>query len=194
MIIGLTGPTGSGKTTVCDVALKLGFTVINCDDLAHELTSSGEPLSALVDEFGDKILNSDGSLNRKMLAEAAFSDKNSTERLNNTVLPFVVAELKNIISKNRGKNILLDAPTLYESGADSLCDKVIAVIADKSVRIERIIKRDKLSTFMALLRISAGKPDEFYQSKADIILENNDSAKQLSSLAENLFKELLKNE
>lgn len=191
MIIGLTGPTGSGKTTVCDVATELGFTVINCDDLAHELTNSGEPLAALVDEFGDKILNRDGSLNRKMLAEAAFSDKNSTERLNNTVLPFVVAELKNIIGKNVGKNILLDAPTLYESGAETLCDKVIAVIADKSVRVERIIKRDNLSTFMALLRIGAGKPDEFYQSRADIILENNGAESELYASAKSIFKEIL---
>ena len=191
MIIGLTGPTGSGKTTVCDAALELGFTVINCDELSHRVTGGGEPLAALVAEFGDKILNADGSLDRKGLAELAFSDRTNTERLNRTVFPFIIAELKAVLRENEGKNILLDAPTLFESGADALCDKVIAVLAEKALRIERIVKRDNLSTFMALLRISAGKADEFYQSRADIILENNSTETELYTSAKNIFEEIL---
>lgn len=190
MIIGLTGPTGAGKSTICSAATEFGFHVINCDEVAHTVTGSGEPLAALVTEFGEKILNSDGTLNRKALSELAFSDKAHTERLNRTVLPYVVEELKRQISALAGKNILLDAPTLYESGADQLCDKVIAVLSNKQNRIERIIKRDNLSTFMALLRISAGKPDEFYREKADILLENNGTESEFLHTAQNLFKEI----
>lgn len=189
MIIGLTGPTGSGKSTVSKAAEKQGFFVIDCDEVSHRVTAEKKALSALCKEFGNGILDENGTLDRKALAAVAFQDKYSTERLNKTVLPFITAEIERIIEKNPDKNILLDAPTLFESGMADKCDKVIAVIADKPVRLERIIRRDKISTFMALLRIGAGKPDSFYRERADIILENNGTEADLLTAAEPIFKE-----
>ncbi|MBQ7288808.1 MAG: dephospho-CoA kinase [Clostridia bacterium] len=191
MIIGLTGPTGAGKSSVTALAEQYGYTVINCDAVAHVVTESGEPLAAIVEEFGSKVLHEDGSLNRKALAELAFADRSHTERLNRTVLPFVVAELKNRLATLKGKKVLLDAPTLYESGADALCDKVIAVLAEEKLRMERIIRRDKLSVFMALMRMSAGQPDAFYRQKADIILENNTTEAAFAEAVTKVFKEEL---
>lgn len=190
MIIGLTGPTGSGKSTVCTAAAQLGYTVIDCDAVAHAVTENGEPLAALVAEFGERILHADGTLNRKELAEQAFADKAHTERLNRIVLPFVVDELKRRLAALGDQRVLLDAPTLYESGANALCDKVIAVLADKNVRMERIIRRDKLSTFMALLRLSAGKPDEFYRNKADILLVNNGTKAEFLEAAQTVLNQI----
>lgn len=192
MILGLTGPTGAGKSTVAAVAAQYGYTVIDCDALAHAVTAGGEPLAALVEEFGQKILTEDGGLNRRALAELAFADKTHTERLNRVVLPFVLAELKTQLAALKDQNVLLDAPTLFESGANALCDRVIAVLSSREKRVERIIRRDHISTFMALLRISAGRPDAFYREKADILLENNGTEAEFAEAARRvLMKERL---
>lgn len=191
MIIGLTGPTGAGKSTVAAVAAQCGYTVIDCDAVAHTVTAGGEPLAALVREFGEKILRADGTLDRKALAELAFADKAHTARLNRVVLPFVLAELKRQLAALQGERVLLDAPTLYESGANGLCDRVIAVLSDRALRIERIIRRDKISTFMALLRISAGQPDAFYRERADILIENNGTEAEFAETARRILKERL---
>lgn len=192
MILGLTGPTGAGKSTVAAVAPQCGYTVIDCDALAHAVTAAGEPLAALVREFGEDILREDGTLDRRALAELAFAGKSHTERLNRTVLPFILDEIRRQLDGLKGSNVLLDAPTLYESGADAFCDKVIAVVSDRELRIERIIRRDKISTFMALLRISAGQPDAFYRERADILLENNGTEAEFAETARRvLVKERL---
>lgn len=172
IILGLTGPTGAGKSSLTDVAVNYGFKVIDCDKIARiavEKNSVG--LKALIKAFGEEILNLDGSLNRKELADKAFSSKENTELLNKTLLPFVV---KLVYSKLEGvKKAVLDAPTLFESGINEICTKTIAVLADKDIRLSRIIKRDNISKEAALLRINAGKNDEFYKIKSDFIIYNN---------------------
>lgn len=172
IILGLTGPTGAGKSSLTDVAVNYGFKVIDCDKIARiavEKNSVG--LKALIKVFGEEILNLDGSLNRKELADKAFSSKENTELLNKTLLPFVV---KLVYSKLEGvKKAVLDAPTLFESGINEICTKTIAVLADKDIRLSRIIKRDNISKEAALLRINAGKNDEFYKIKSDFIIYNN---------------------
>lgn len=188
MVIGLTGPTGAGKSTVANVAAECGYKVINCDELAHAVTAAGEPLAALIKAFGKGILFKDGTLNRHALTEHAFVDKAHTQLLNNTVFPFILDEIRRRLDGLAGHNVLLDAPTLYESGADAFCDKVVALLCDRAIRVERIIKRDNLSTFHALLRISAGQPDAFYRERADIIIENNDTEAKLAETARSVFE------
>ena len=170
-VIGLTGPTGAGKSSVTAVAEDLGFKVVDCDNLARVAVEKGsDGLSAVVAAFGEDILNSDGTLNRAALAQKAFSTPENTERLNATLLPYI-NEL--VIGEMTTEKVLLDAPTLFESGADSLCDEVIVVVSDLKTRLSRIMARDNIDETAAMLRINAGKPDEFYIEKTNNIVYND---------------------
>lgn len=178
-IIGLTGPTGSGKSTACRYAESLGWLVVDCDKVARETTENPEALEALTAVFGKEILSEDGKLNRKALAQKAFCTPENTELLNATILPFIVALIKEKIKESSSENILLDAPTLYESGADLLCDGVCVITAPSELRWGRIMARDNLTEEEARLRMSAGKDDEFYKARTPHIIYNDGDEKTL---------------
>lgn len=189
-IIGLTGPTGSGKSTFSLIASKTGVKVIDCDKVAREAVLPGsDGLKALVNTFGEDILDLSGNLNRKALANIAFSDKEHTELLNKTLLPFIVKLIKKKIT---GDKVLLDAPTLFESGIDEICYKTVAVLSDSENRLKRIIERDNLNIEDAKIRLNAGKPDSFYKEKADFILYNDtdlsDFSKKSKQIIKNVFE------
>ncbi len=171
IIIGLTGPTGSGKSSACKLCEKYGLKHVDCDLLARKAVERGtDGLKALVASFGSIILNTDGTLNRKTLAKIAFSDQEHTALLNNTIFPFI----RTLVEKEtQSGDILLDAPTLFESGINEICHKTIAVLCDQNIRLKRIIERDNLTKTEALTRIKAGKDDNFYKLRADYIIYNN---------------------
>ena len=170
-VVGLTGPTGAGKSSVTAVAENLGFKIVDCDKLSRVVVEKGsEGLLAVVDAFGEDVLNKDKSLNRAVLAQKAFSTPENTELLNKTLLPYIMTLVKAELDCDL---VLLDAPTLFESGADSLCNEVIAVISDEKTRLDRIMTRDNIDEEAALLRIKAGKPDEFYIEKTNNIVYND---------------------
>ncbi len=171
-IIGLTGPTGAGKSSLTEVAIESGFKVIDCDSLARKAVEKNtEGLKAIIKVFGEDILEIDGSLNRKRLAEKAFSSEENTELLNKTIFPFIKKLCFEEISQH--DKVILDAPTLFESGLNSVCTKTVAVLADSEIRLSRIMERDNISMQVAMLRMNAGKNDDFYKQNADIILFNN---------------------
>ena len=171
IIIGLTGPTGSGKSSACKLCKSYGLKHVDCDLLARKAVEKGsDGLKALVSAFGDEILNADGSLNRKLLAKIAFSEKHKTELLNTTIFPFIRAL---VLEETKTGNILLDAPTLFESKINDICFKTIAVLSDTNIRLKRIIERDNLTEAEAYTRINAGKPDNFYKEYANYIVYNN---------------------
>ena len=170
-VIGLTGPTGAGKSSVWAVARELGFKVVDCDRLARIAVEKGsEGLKSLCQVFGNGILRSDGSLDRKALAKIAFSSYEKTELLNKTLLPHIASLVENEIDEDL---VLLDAPTLFESGLDNRCHKTIAVLSDTDIRMQRIMKRDGIDADAARLRMGAGKGDDFYIKNADEVFYNN---------------------
>lgn len=172
-IIGLTGPTGAGKTTVCKTAEEMGYFVIDCDKIARKATKNEDCLEALCKEFGRDILSADGKLNRSRLAEKAFCSREKTEKLNKTIFPFITKIVEREIDNSKSDKILLDAPTLFESGIDKICKDIIVITADEEVRLGRITERDGIDKESALLRINAGKDDDFYKSKTRHIIYNN---------------------
>ena len=190
IIIGLTGGSGAGKSSACAAAVEYGFKIIDCDKLARLAVEKGTAgLSDLVTAFGDGILNSDGTLNRKALAKIAFSTKENTELLNKTLLPHIVLLMK---TQANAERVLLDAPTLYESGTDSMCTAVIAVLADEKIRVERIMKRDGITKEAALLRISAGKSEQFYKDRTPHIIYNNGSESDFKCEFKVIINKILK--
>lgn len=172
-IIGLTGPTGSGKSSFSLIASQKGITVIDCDEISREVTNKGsECLFKLAEAFGEDIIK-DGELDRKLLAKKAFSDTQKKQLLEDIIFPFILSSVMDKIEKAQSDTILLDAPTLYESGFDEMCGTVVAVLCPPQLRRKRIIERDGLSETQAEIRMSAGKPDSFYKERADYIINNN---------------------
>ena len=170
-IIGLTGPTGAGKSNLTETAQNLGFKVIDCDKVARKaVEKESEGLKALVKVFGTDILLENGKLDRKALARKAFATLEQTETLNKTLFPFITELVEKELDSDL---ILLDAPTLIESGLNKKCDKVIGIWADPEIRLKRICERDSLSLEDAKIRLNAGKDETFYKENTDILIYNN---------------------
>ncbi len=187
IIIGLTGPTGSGKSSAALIAKNLKIKIVDCDKVARKAVKRGsDGLEALCNAFGRCILKSDGTLNRKELARRAFSSKENTELLNKTLLPYIAKLVKADIN---APVVLLDAPTLFESGLQDICDTTVAVLADSEKRMKRIIARDNLSREDAIIRMNAGKSDEYYIEKADFVVYNNGNTKTFKKEIQTIFSE-----
>lgn len=182
MVIGLTGTTGSGKSTVCKELKDLGFKIIDCDKLTKSGIYEGECLKKLVNFFGKGIIDEKGELIRKNLAALAFENKENTQKLNEITHPYVTAKIKSEIEKYKeagAKFIILDAPTLFEAEADKLCCKIISVVSDKETRLKRIMSRDGIDENLASLRIKAQKEDSFYIERSDYIIKNDGDVESL---------------
>lgn len=191
MIIGLTGQTGAGKSTVCDFLREKGLLVIDCDKVARQVTEKGsKTLSSLADAFGNDIILEDGSLNRRELASRAFQSAEKTALLNSITHPAITEAIKKVIDEHKDKNIILDAPTLIESGVYKLCDMIVSVLADSCVRKERIMARDNLTLSEAEKRMSAQKDDSFYKEYSDVVILNNGDKTQAIEIARQIFSEI----
>lgn len=176
LVIGLTGQTGAGKSTVCKKLEKYGCYHIDADKIAHSVYEAGSPvLSRLLCSFGGEIFNDNGTLNRKKLAEIAFSSEENILKLNSIVHPAVTDKIRKIIEEQRllgSKAVIIDAIALFESGENKLCNFTVAVVAPRGVRKERVKKRDGLNEDEAELRINAQREEKFYKDNADITVKN----------------------
>ena len=185
-LIGLTGQSGAGKSEVSAVFSECGATVLDADEIVAELYAEGSPcVRTVAAVFGADVLTSDGTLDRKLLAERAFSSKENTALLGRIVHPFVTARFFELLRDARG-TVIYDAPQLFESGADVICDAVIAVVADKNVRLSRIMKRDGLPEKQARERIDAQLSEEYFRERSDYIIENNGDRTELREKAHRL--------
>ena len=195
-IIGLSGPTGSGKTTVSAFMERHGIHTINCDEIAHDVIAPGKPAyQELVGAFGSGILNADGSICRHRLADLAFATSEATQKLNSITHPYILKAIQSAIdalSAAGARGILLDAPTLYESGADALCDRVIAILAAPDERQKRVVRRDGVAEDAVRLRIGAQQPDSFYTERADDIIYNNGDLDSLKMRLTEMFHEYIR--
>ena len=181
-VVGLTGPTGAGKSTVAAAFASLGCDVIDCDRVAREITDTPACLSALQDAFGSDVA-SNGILNRPLLAERAFADAVSSQKLNDVTHPLIMEEVRRRIAASGRDIVVVDAALLFESGADALCHVTVAVVADPALRMQRIMRRDGISLEAAQLRLSAQKDDGFYTERADYVLVNDGTQEQLRQKA-----------
>lgn len=166
MIIGITGGSGAGKSTVSAKFEKYGFKIADADKIAHMLMAKGSDcLSETVEHFGSGFLNSDGTLNRKKLGEAVFSDPEKLKALNKITHKYITAEIKKITEEN--PDTVIDAAVLFESGAYRLCDVTVYVHCPEEIRIKRIMERDGISREYAKSRIKSQADENKYKSLCD---------------------------
>ena len=194
-VLGLTGPTGSGKSLVAGMLEKRGFAVLAADRAARAVMEpGGRCLQALAAAFGNEILLPDGSLDRKRLAALVFREKSALETLNTITHPPILRLLGEEMERLRGQGTayaVLDAPALFESGAHRMCGRVLAVTAPSGIRLERIMERDRLPREAARARMEAQPPAGFYTAKADYVIENVGPASRVEAEIQALCREIV---
>lgn len=199
IVIGLTGATGAGKGYFGKVAReKYGLVHIDTDKTARSVVEPGKPcLEEIKAYFGDGVINDDGTLNRKKLGSIVFTDAEKLKKLNELTHHYITDEVNAVIAeskRNGEKAVIIDAPLLFESGENKLCDVTVGVIADIYVRKARIMCRDGISEEMADNRIASGKSEEFFKEKCTYILENNGSESDFECRIRRLIETILKSE
>ena len=176
-IIGITGPTGAGKTTALHVLADLGAAVIDCDGVYHDLTENSAPmLDELRRRFGDGIFDSDGALQRKVLGTIVFGDEGALADLNAITHRYVNDEVDRRLDQARGEGrpaAAVDAIALLDSDLRDKCHCTVAVTAPDEVRVRRIMARDGIGEEYARLRLAAQKPVEYFEHNSDYTLCND---------------------
>ena len=175
-VIGITGPTGAGKTTALNELEKLGGCVLDADAVYHELLENNQTLqNELRERFGD-MSGADGRFDRKKLGKVVFHDKKALDDLNRIAHFHVVSELRRRLEQAEGNNCraaAIDAYALFESGCDQLCDTTLAVLAPAEIRVRRIMAREGISEDYARARVAAQRDDDFYRQRCGHILMND---------------------
>ena len=192
--VGVTGPTGAGKSTLRLLTNRLGFVWLDSDITAREIVMPGMPaLTELAGYFGEDIIRPDGSLDRALLAARAFPTREGCEMLNTITHPRVKERLRELSRQAfaQGKHVVIDAPLLFESGVDAQCDEVIAVLAPLELRMARIMLRDGLTREQALARINAQQPDDYYAERSGYTIYNDGGTAEFLSSAQTIFGEIL---
>lgn len=193
-IIGLTGRSGSGKGAFCKALSKHNIPCLDTDMVARKVVEKGTPcLEELVRHFGTDILNEDGTLNRKALGTLAFSDKEHLNALNSITHKYITAQVKNWLCdcKNNGyRAAVIDAPQLFESAENEICDYTVAIICDEEKRIERILARDDITREYAEKRMSSQKPDAFFIQNCTHTIYNNGSEDDLICKADKFLSNI----
>lgn len=195
LIIGITGGSGSGKSTVANLFCELGACTIDADAVYHRLLNeSNDMLRELKGRFPEAVDKS-GKLNRRLLAGIVFSDVDALSDLNSIAHKFVIEETEREISRLYQKNeqcLCVDAIALFESNLTSVCDVTVGVIAPRDVRVKRIMARDSLDEEAALARINAQQEDKFYTDRCDYVIINDGDMDSIRQEVKNVFNLITK--
>ena len=188
MIIGITGGTGCGKTTLLKVIEAQGGLILDCDAIYHELlTTDPVLLNAIEARFPGTVEN--GALHRKKLGAIVFSDENALLDLNKITHSAVKAEVLRRL-ETAPSLAAIDAIALFEGGLAELCDVTVAVTAPEEVRVKRLMARDGISETYARSRIAAQREESWFRERCSRILENNGTEIQFRSKCLAFLKEL----
>ncbi len=187
-LIGLCGQSGSGKSALCAELVKRGVVCIDCDEITKSVQKKGSACVAeLAAAFGRGILLPDGSLDRRRTARIAFADPEKTALLNRITHRYVLEALKNKLKEYQAEPfVVVEAPTLFESGLDQACDYRVGLVSKSSE--ERIVARDRLSKTAARERLARQQTEAFLRAHCELILENDGDLSALSELAEDLIR------
>ena len=182
MVIGITGNSGSGKSEISKLlSNKINAKIVDADKVVKELYEPGQDYyNKILNLFGKKILDKDNKLNKKKIAEIIYHNENERKKLNNLTYKYVVDEIKTRIKKENNHHLIIDAPLLFESGLDKICDITVAVLANERLKLNRICSRDNIDISLATARLSIQAKDSYYLKKADYIIKNNGSKNEIN--------------
>lgn len=190
--VAVTGSAGSGKTAVCHRLKSLGLQVINTDSLAREVVAPGSRgFGEIVDRFGPKVLQADGSLNRSALRRTITSDAAARRNLETIIHPKIIERMEVEITRavKDGRTIIVvEVPLLFEAGWNDYFDVIVMVSADDETRIKRLMARDNVSRQEALALLQIQKPDREKNQHSDFIIKNNGSREQLEGEVDRFLK------
>lgn len=176
-IIGLTGGIASGKSMVATILIEIGVAIIDADQLARRVVEPGtEPYNKIVETFGENILCSDSTIDRKALGTIVFYDPDARKQLERITHPAIkiMAEELLEVERRKGTNIVFYVvPLLLETGMSSSVDEVWVVYVDEEKQIERLMKRDGIAREEALRKIGAQIPLHEKAAYADVVIDNN---------------------
>ena len=195
MIIGITGSSGAGKSTICEILeMEYQAKIINADKIARRLSYENEDyLGEIVASFGTEILLDTGDLDRRKLADIIYKNEEKRKDLNAITFKYIIAEIKRAIRETQEKLIIIDAPLLFEANLQSLCDVTIAVITrNLEIQITRIMERDAITKEQAMNRLKAQHSNEFYISKCNYSIVNEGNIQEVEKQVTVIFQRLQK--
>lgn len=190
-IIGVTGGIASGKSNVCNIIEQEGYPVIDCDKITAELSVQGGLLyNVIVKEFGEDFLLDNGDLDRKKLAKKIFNDSKSKELLDKITHPIIYEEVKKRLDKISDGLVFLEAPLLYESKFDNICDKIICVFLQKKLQVQRLMDREGIDEDYALAKIHSQMDLYMKKSLADFVIDSKGTFEETKLLVLNVINDI----
>lgn len=196
VVVGLTGGIASGKSTVSNYLKKMGAAIIDADLLARQVVEPGEkPWQKIKEDFGNQVLNPNGTLNRKRLAEIIFNDGERRKALNEIIHPEVIKKTLEMIDlyKKEGQVplIVIDAPLLIEAGMDTLVDEIWIVVINEELQVQRLMARDNISREGALQRLRAQIPTKDKLKYAHRIIDNSLNLEHTLNQVQNFWHQVV---
>ncbi|MBO5711699.1 MAG: dephospho-CoA kinase [Acholeplasmatales bacterium] len=185
-VIGITGGISSGKSFVCNEIKNLGYPLIDCDKVNHDLLAPGNSIYLkVIEAFGTNYLNDDKTINRALLAELIFNDKSAKERLNNISHPLIMEEVKRQIDLHDGM-VFVEVPLLFECKLEYMFDKIVCIYVDKNTQINRLMARDSIEYEYAAKKVESQLSLEIKKERSDYVIDSSkgfdDTYKQIQEL------------
>lgn len=187
MVIGITGGIASGKSVVCRILKKFGFTHIDADIVAHDVLKIPEVIGQVTAVFGNEILTAKDDersalfIDRKALGKIVFADNAKMDVLENITHPQIIKQIECIINENKNANFVIEAIEIVSSGLINICDELWVVHAEPEQQLQRLMEYRHMSYDEAAARIELQKVHDWDESTADRVIYSTEPIETMES-------------